>query len=369
MKKFNFKNKSLFLWLGGVILVSICLMIVVTLALKSKVSLSSQTIAVRSVSSEIQANGIITSQNEAVLHFQTGGKLTYLPFKEGAKISAGQTVASLDTYALQRELTAALNNYKTQRDTFDQTQQNSQTGVLQGQEQYGLDVTNKVGLGQNEQNVINDMAKRILDQNQASLDNSVISVELANYALDLSTLTSPISGIVTHEDVSVSNVNVTPQTTFIVDDPSSMVFRAQVSDGDIDFVSEGGLAQVRLNGQDKIYDGEVVQIHPEKITLSNGSQGYNVDLVVSSLPSNVALGQSGFVEIQSNTALSTKLIPRWVLLNGNQVWVLENGKAFLKTVVAGKIHGDDIEIESGFSGDDRIISDPRSIISSKYQIL
>ena len=40
-------------------------------------------------------------------------------------------------------------------------------------------------------NDVNDAIKRIVDQNQASLDNSVINVELANYALQLSRLTSP----------------------------------------------------------------------------------------------------------------------------------------------------------------------------------
>ena len=42
--------------------------------------------------------------NQAVLNFQMGGKLTYLPFKEGDVVSQGQTIASIDSYALQKSL-------------------------------------------------------------------------------------------------------------------------------------------------------------------------------------------------------------------------------------------------------------------------
>src|SRR5690349_2221071 len=86
-------------------------------------------VSLREVSQQISATGSIHSQQEATLHFQTGGKVVYLPFKQGDTVLSGQTIAQLDTYALQRQLSAALNNYRATRDVFDQTQVNAATNV------------------------------------------------------------------------------------------------------------------------------------------------------------------------------------------------------------------------------------------------
>ena len=172
-----------------------------------------------------------------------GGKLIYLPFKEGDAVQIGQTIAQLDTYALQRQLTEALNVYRSARDNFDQTQQNSQDNVL-------ISGQNPILANANipTSDAVNAAILRILDQNQANLDNSVVNVELANYALQLSTLTSPLKGIVTHEDVTVPGVNITPLTTFVVADPDSMVFRANIPTENIYYVKVGGNVSLSIDG-------------------------------------------------------------------------------------------------------------------------
>ena len=156
-----------------------------------------ETVDVNSISQQILATGSTAAQNQAVLNFQIGGKLIYVPFKEGDQVYQGQTIAQLDASDLQRKLQLSLNSYQSTRDVFDQTQDNSQNQVLQGAQKFGLDTQNKVGIsGQQETDIINNMVKRVLDQNQANLNISVLNVQLANSALQLTTLTSPINGIV-----------------------------------------------------------------------------------------------------------------------------------------------------------------------------
>ena len=94
---------------------------------------STTSATVQFVNSTITADGSVVAQNQAKLNFQTGGKLVRLPFKEGDRVRAGQLIAQLDTYALQRQLTLALNNYRIARNSFDQTQQNSSDNVLKSQ--------------------------------------------------------------------------------------------------------------------------------------------------------------------------------------------------------------------------------------------
>ena len=84
----------------------------------------SETLSVKKVGNQILADGTVDSANTATLHFQVGGKLTYLPVKEGDKVYEGQTIASLDTYALQKQVQLAANTYQTTKNSTNQTQEN-----------------------------------------------------------------------------------------------------------------------------------------------------------------------------------------------------------------------------------------------------
>lgn len=323
----------------------------------------SKTASVKFVSSTITATGTITAQNKATLNFQIGGKLVYLPFKEGDAVSIGQTIAQLDTYQLQRQLTVALNTYRSTRDTFDQTQQNTQNNVARNQQ-----LTTFTRENQENNGAINDAIKRIADQNQASLDTSVLNVELATYALQLSRLTSPVTGIVTHEDVTVPGVNITPLTTFTVADPETMVFRANVPTTNIFYIHEGSAVTLAIDGiQDKL-SGTVVKIYPSKVTLSTGQSVYQVDIATDTLKKIAKLDQTGTAIIQTNSE-NVALVPTWTVLAGKYIWIDNNGAPELRQITTGKIHGNETEVTNGLSPTDHIITDPKFISSRTYSIL
>jgi multidrug efflux pump subunit AcrA (membrane-fusion protein) len=329
-----------------------------------------ETVDVKPISQQILATGSIAAQSQATLNFQMGGKLIYLPFKEGDQIYQGQTIAQLDSSDLQRKLQLALNTYQSTRDTFDQAQDNNQTGVLQGAQKFGLETQNKVGIsGQSEIDIINNMVKRLLDQNQANLNTSILNVELANSALQFTTLISPISGIVLREDVTITGVNITPVTSFVVADPSSMVFSANVRQQDVDFISIGNQVTVQIDAfKEKTMQGIVDRIYPQKTTLANGDQVYRVDVKINNLPGSIKFGQSGTVLIKSNFNQKVILVPSWTVLSDSYIWVSSNGKPVLKKISIGDTVNGQTEVLSGLEDADKVITNPESIISKLYSI-
>lgn len=334
-------------------------------------STNSESATVKSVDSSIIADGTVTAQNQAELHFQTGGKLVSVPFKEGDQVTEGQTIAQLDTYPLQEQLTEALDNYQSTRDQFDQAQQNSTVNVTQnvqkGQDNfYGGGP--EAGDNNSNANYFDDLAKRIVDENQANLNSSVINVQIANYAIQMATLTSPLTGVLTHEDVNVAGQNVTPETTFVVADPNTKVFRANVPASDIDYVSVGMNATVMLDGVANRIDGTVSNIYPSKITLADGEEIYQVDIQSDDIKNMSKLDQGGSVIIMTN-AQNVILVPAWTVLSNKYVWIDNNGTPELKTVTVGAIHGNDIEITGGLSKTDKVITDPSVIPAKHYTIL
>ena len=271
------------------------------------------TTSVQYISSTITADGTVTAESQAKINFQTSGKLVYLPFKEGDTVSAGQTIAQLDTYLLQRQLTAALNTYRSTRDTFDQTQQNAQDNVLNPQLAPTYSKSNI-----DNSNAVNDAIKRLVDQNQVTLDNSVINVELANYALQLSKLTSPIKGIITHEDITVPGINITPATSFTIADPETMVFRANVPMGNIYYISEGSTVTLAIDGIQNKMQGTILKIYPSKVTLPTGQAVYQVDIQSDELKKQAKLDEAGTAIIYTNSQ-NVALVPAWTILAGSQL--------------------------------------------------
>ncbi|MFO0703224.1 MAG: efflux RND transporter periplasmic adaptor subunit [Patescibacteria group bacterium] len=333
-----------------------------------KPSLQTLSSSVRFVNSTVSADGIVIAQNQAVLHFQTGGKLIYLPFKEGSKISIGQTIASIDSYTLQKQLEAALNTYRIARNNLDQSKDNASDNVQKAQMTYPYDYYSKAGLGDSRENAINEAVKRIVDQNQANLDNSVINVQLANYAFQLSSLTSPLTGILLKEDVNMAGVNITPATSFVVADPQTAVFRANVPVTNINYVAVGSAAEVAIDGLPNRLTGTVVAIYPSKVTLPNGQVVFQVDIQSDQILKSAKLDQTGTTIIKTNSE-NVALVPAWTVLGGKYIWTDANGTPKLKEVVVGKIYDKDIEILGGLTPNDKVITDPKYISSLKYKIL
>ncbi len=325
--------------------------------------------AIKFVSSTINVGGAVVAQDQARLNFQTAGKLVYLPFKEGDRVYAGQTIAKLDSYSVQKQLEAALNNYKVARNAFDQTKDNVADNVAVAQQTLPYDYYKNAGLsGSDKNDAINNTIQRIIEQYQANLNNSVINVELANYALQLSTLTSPLNGVITHEDVMVAGVNITPSVSFVVADPTTMVFRANVPLEYIYYLSEGNSVTLAIDGLSKKITGTIVKIYPAKVILPTGEGVYQVDIVSDELKELAKLDQTGTALISTNSK-NVALVPAWTVLGNKYIWVKNKTTPKLKEIKIGKIHGDKMEVLEGLTAEDEIIINPKYISSFKYKVL
>ena len=364
-------NKQTLKYIVVTIFVVIIGIFAVTFLAHAASSPKTETVAVNAVSEQILATGSVVAQTQAVLNFQMGGKLIYLPFKEGDTIYQGETIAQLDSYALQKQLQIAANTYQATKNSADQTQENQNAGVLGGQQRTTLDTTNKTAYSAvPEVDVIYDTVKRLVDNADLAQSSAQLSVDLANYSLQLATLTSPINGIVLHEDVNTTGVNITPVTTFVVADPTSMVFSANVRQQNVDFISVGNPVTVTLDALNgKTLQGVVDRIYPQKTTLADGDEVYRVDVKINNLPSLVKLGQSGTVLIKSNFNQPVILVPSWTVLSESYIWVLDKQKPVLKMVTTGDTINGQTEILSGLKDTDKVITNPQSIITKLYSII
>lgn len=185
------------------------------------------TVTSRDLTDSLELSGKTTASSTATLRFLTGGYVTYLGAKEGDSVKKWQILASLDTRQLQNLLTQKLNLYAIERGTFDQTIDDNDNSVPGG-----------------------DLARelsRLLAKNQYQLDNTVLDVEYQDLSLKLSRLVSPLAGILIHSPASAAPVQVTSADTWVVVDPTSLEFVADVDETDLSRVKVGQKVTLTLD--------------------------------------------------------------------------------------------------------------------------
>lgn len=173
----------------------------------------------------VELSGTVDAKQRAHLRFAMGGKITYLGAQEGDAVKKWQTIATIDQATLQKQLQQNLNMYMKQRWDWDQTQSDIEN--------------NYAGLSETE--------RRTVDKEQFDLNNSVLSVEIQDIAIQNTRLTAPFDGILTKSPVSVPGVTLLGSDYFELINPATVIFRAYVDEDDVVKIKQGQTAQIELD--------------------------------------------------------------------------------------------------------------------------
>lgn len=169
----------------------------------------------------LSLSGEIDAEEKAILKFQTSGRLAWVGVKEGDYVKKYQMIAALDKRDIQNRLTKYLNTYASSRNTFEQT------------------IDDNWNLQYDLSGSIRKEAERVLENNQYSLNNTVLDVEYQNLSLEYANLWTPIEGIVTRVDIPFSGVNITPTTAeFEIVNPKTIYLSVTAEQSDIVLLKE-----------------------------------------------------------------------------------------------------------------------------------
>lgn len=301
-----------------------------------KVSYDEFTVSRQNVSDTLELSGKVAAGSSATLRFSAGGLVTYLGAQEGDIVKKWQTLAALDPRQLQNTLQEKLNLYAIQRGTFDQTIDDNNNSVPSGD--------------------LGNTLKRLLEKNQYQLDNTVKDVEYQNLSLQLSRLTSPITGILIQSPIKVANVQVLATDTWVVVDPASLYLSADLDETDLHRVSVGQKVIVTLDAfPDHSVTSTVASIaFSPKETTTGTTYEVKIGLNPNNFP-GLRLGLNGTAAIiltEKNQALT---LPSSAVGSNNGksfVYVLSGQKYVEKPIKTGIENGGLVEILDGLSEGD-----------------
>jgi macrolide-specific efflux system membrane fusion protein len=301
------------------------------------------TVTTKKLKSTINLSGKIEAEEKATLQFAISGKLNWVGVKEGDRVKKWQVLATLDQRELQKTLEKYLLDYMDNRWDFEQWKDDNKKAYSGGGSTY-----------------ITDQLTRLAQQNQFSLDKTVLDVELKNIALENSRLISPIDGIVTQIDQPFSGVNITPTGARItVVNPETIYLRNLVDQQDIVKLREGARAEI-------VFDAFPDQTYPGVITYLSYAQDADEDnsyVVKISVPPNkkadLRLGMGAEIVVNLEEKNNVLAIPIEALITEDKnsyVTVLgANNKLQKRKVITGIETDEDLEIKKGLKKGEVIV--------------
>lgn len=286
----------------------------------------------------LELSGQVQADSMATLRFSAGGLLTYLGARPGDSVQKWQTLASIDTRQLQKTLDQKLNLYAIQRGTFEQTKDDNDNSVPDGE--LGLTL------------------KRLLEKNQYQLDNTVKDVEYLDLSLKLSRLTSPLAGILVKSPVDTTGVQVLPTDTWVVIDPTSLYFSADLDETDLSRVFVGQKVIITLDAYpDKSFTSSIHSIAytPKETTVGTT---YELKLLLASsdiLDLRLGLnGTASIILLEKENVLSVPSLT--IKTTGNESTVLtKSGNKYQSQIVETGIENNgQVEILNGLAESDLV---------------
>jgi len=273
----------------------------------------------------VAASGVIKSENQVDLKFKGSGLLSWVGVKEGDYVKKWQAIASLDKRSLEKNLKLEMLDFMSERWDFEQTQDD----YKETKERY----------------LVTDEIKRILEKAQFDLDSVIIDYELADLAVKLATITSPIEGIVTSIDTPIAGINVTPATAvFTIADPNNMKCVANIDEVDIGKIRLGQKVNIILDAYpENIIKGKIDRISFSSVRTTGGGTAYPVDIILSQDENlKFKIGMNGDVEIVINDKENILAVPSGAIKE-------KNNKTYVQVIENKEIK--DIEVETGIETD------------------
>jgi membrane fusion protein, multidrug efflux system len=276
------------------------------------------------------ANGNFEAINEIELASDIAGRITQLLVKEGSYVKAGQTIAVVDSEVLRADLQAEKARVDQARQDLDRYEKAFATGGV---------------------------TQKQVDDMQLQVETLQSKYSQAHKKLNDTQIKAPVNGMVNQRFAEVGTY-LSPGTKVIeIVDITKLKLVVSVSESQIVQLSVGDKVDVTSNVfPETKYPGKVTFIAAK----GDATLNYPVEIEIQNVKGKeLKAGMYGSAKFNLPEQTPLMLIPRPAFtggVNSNQIFVLENGKARVRKVVAGRTFGNQVEIREGITKGETVIT-------------
>lgn len=183
------------------------------------------------------------------------------------------------------------------------------------------------------------------------------------------TITAPISGVVTGLNLYPDILCKSSQPLVTISDLSNYTALVSVNESSAGLVKLGDPVKVTVSAlEDGSYEGKVTKIYPtaRKSTGSLSTETVvDIEVSISNPDSRLKAGYTVKAEILTEEEREVLAVPYEAVeqdgANQEYVYVLEDSRAVRKNIITGAEFADHVEVTSGLTQEDVVITDPQAV--------
>lgn len=314
-----------------------------------------ETVKVASIPETMEVVGTVRARTSALVSTRIPGVISMLKVREGDRVKKGQMLAQLDAQENQataavasagidearRGLAEAIARKRLTDATFERFQKLFNEQAISRQE-FDIKQTEK------------EVAAQAVSRGEARLKQAQEGSRAASTIAGYTRIVAPISGIITIKQADLGATVFPAQPLMTIEDEGSYQLELSVPESIALTVKPGTAVQVKLDALQTTFSAQITEIVP------------SADSTSHTFIAKIALGQKGLKSgmfgrgaISLGTSINGMLVPKKAVFERGaltSVWVVDkDGIARMRLVKAGKVVGNNIEILSGLSENERII--------------
>lgn len=303
-------------------------------------------VRLRDISEKTTFSGEIKPNKEVVVVPKIPGKVTKLSLSIGDEVDSGETLFSIESPELQKQVKQAKSSLDSAKASYEQARLASANSAIP--------------------NPALESAKMQVSQAESAYSQAVS-------ALEDTTIKSPIDGIVSQINVYEGGMASNAQPSIVIIDTSNMFIEIDVAENMISLITEGQDVDIDIPSTDYISEGIIEVINP---TPDERTQLYKVKIAMDEVPENIRSGMFAKINLDVNSKNDVVAINSDALIediDGNYVYVVKKDKnkktrAIKREVEVGIETGEYIEITKGLKNKEEVIVEGKDYVEDKSRV-
>ncbi|MGO4819861.1 MULTISPECIES: efflux RND transporter periplasmic adaptor subunit [unclassified Flavobacterium] len=296
------------------------------------VSVKTTQVKTEEVSLDFVANGNFEPIQELTFSAEKSGKVISVLVKEGDYVNVGQTLVIVRSDVVNVNAQTAKASYDNAKADYARYENAFKTGGV---------------------------TKQQLDQAKLALTNAGANLQQANINVGDTRVKAPIKGFINKRYIEPGSMltGMPASAMFDIVNVSKLKLKVTANETQVASLKIGNPVTVTASVfPDKTFSGKITFIAAK----ADESLNFTVEIeIANNTSNNLKAGMYGTAKFGSNSMQELKVVPRNAFIgsvSSNQVFVVENGTAKLKKVVAGRILGDQVEIVDGLADGESVIT-------------
>ncbi|MDN5396227.1 MAG: efflux RND transporter periplasmic adaptor subunit [Chryseobacterium sp.] len=296
-----------------------------------KINVNVVTVARENIDTDYSANGTFIPKQEMNQSSEIAGRIVNVLVKEGSRVSAGQTLATIKKDAIEVDVAQAQNNL--------------QNAIVDNQRYENAFKTGGV-------------TKQQVDNSRLQLKNAQAAVRAQGVRVNDASIRAGISGTINKKMVEPGTVVSIGTSMFEIVNINSLKLSVLVDESQVGRIALGQEVPITVNVlPEDSFSGRITFIAPK----SDASLNFPVEIEVQN-KGNLKAGMYATALFKTNHGAETQnmlTVPAEAFVNGvssGQLFIVSNGTAKLIKVQTGKVYGDKVQILSGLNGGEQVIT-------------